>query len=350
MKRCFVSFLALVLVLVLAMGACSAVGADNSPDKSDAAASDTAAPAVTPDQTAAAEPLRIGLIVSGSVNDNGWCATAYNALLEIEQLFGAKINFVENVGVSDIEAQLINYGEDGYDIVFCHGYEYIDGVVKTAPNFPDTWFAINGGDIGQEPNVLSINQNTFEKGYLAGIVAGLVTKTGVVGAIGGTDIPAVRDCVDGMEAGAKYVNPNVNVIKAVTGDNEDSIAALEVANSMIANHADVLIPVMGSAGLAVVTACEENGILLVGTNSDMHEFGPEVVVTSSIAGFNDSMIQIVQQYQAGSLKAISYNYGIAEDVVKLAPFYQFEDSLPKETFDKINQVVADIKSGALKTR
>lgn len=291
--------------------------------------------------------IQIGLIVPGNVNDNGWCASAYEGLLAIESAYGATVNYIENVGMSDIESQLINYGEAGYDIVFCHGFEYTDAVKNVAPRYPDTWYALNSAEEVQAPNVLSVNQNNLEKGYLAGIVAGLVTQSNIIGAIGGTDIPAVQLSVDGVELGAKYVNPDVTVIKTITGDNEDTTAALEVANAMANQGADVLIPVLGSAGLATITVAQEQGILVVGTNSDMHEFGPDVVVSSSVAGFTDSMPAVVQQMLDGTLEAKIYDFGIADGVVKLAPFYDFEDTLPPETLERVRQVVADIEAGTL---
>lgn len=292
--------------------------------------------------------LKVGLIVSGTVNDNGWCASAYDGLLEIESRFGSSINYVENVGMSDIESQLINYGEDGYDIVFCHGFEYADGVMKIGPSYPDTYFAVNSTDRAvQSPNVLSVNQNNLHKGFLAGMVAALVTESKIIGAIGGTDIPAVQLSLEGVEKGAHYIDPDITVLTTITGDNEDTTAALEVAKSMSNQKADVLVPVLGSAGLATLTAAAENDMLVVGTNSDMHQFGPEVVVTSSIAGFVDAMPAVVQELLDGKLEAKAYNFGVAEDVVKLTSFYQFEESLPQETLDRIAQVVADIKSGDL---
>ncbi|MEL7608260.1 MAG: BMP family protein [Bacillota bacterium] len=349
MKKAYAVLLVAILVLSMLLTGCSggvqASSEPTEPGATQAPSTATSEPSDTPKDS----DLKVGLIVSGNVNDNGWCATAYAALLEIESRFGATINYVENVGLSDIEAQLINYGEDGYDIVFCHGYEYIDGVTKIAPNYLDTWFAVNSASFSQAPNALSVNQNNYQKGYLAGMVAALVSETGVIGAIGGTDIPPVQLSVQGAEAGAKYINPDITVLTAITGDNEDSTSALEVSNAMIKQKADVLIPVLGSAGLAVLTAAEENGIHVVGTNSDMHEFGPEVVITSSVAGFIDSMPVVVQALLDGTLEAKAYNFGVAEDVVKLAPFYQFEDSLPKATLDKIAEVIAGIKDGTIDT-
>ena len=293
-------------------------------------------------------PLKVGLIVSGTVNDNGWCASAYDGLLAIQEQFGADINYVENVGMSDIESQLINYGEEGYDVVFCHGFEYTDSVMKVGPTYPDTWYAVNSTDAAvQEPNVLSVSQNNLHKGFLAGVVAALVTESNTIGAIGGTDIPAVQLSLEGAVVGAKYINPDINVITTITGDNEDTTAALEVANAMANQGADVLIPVLGSAGLATLTVAEEQGLLVVGTNSDMHEFGPDVVVNSSIAGFVDAMPAIMRELQAGKLEPKAYSFGIAEDVVKLVSFYEFGEKLPQETLDKVSEIVESVKNGTL---
>ena len=339
MKRFWnVRFLGILLAIVLLLAGCSneAQNISSTPEGTDPAEIEAGG---------TDGELLIGLILPGSVNDNGWNASAYEGLLEIESRYGASINYIENVGMSDIETQLMNYGEAGYDIVFCHGFEYTDAVKNIAPRYTDTWYALNSAEEVQAPNVLSVNQNNLEKGYLAGIVAGLVTESNVIGAIGGTDIPAVQQSVDGVELGAKYVNPDVTVIKTITGDNEDTTAALEVANAMVNQGADVLVPVLGSAGLATVAVAQEQGILVVGTNSDMHEFGPDVVVSSSMAGFTDSMPAVVQEMLDGTLEAKIYDFGVADNVVKLAPFYDFEDTLPPETLERIEEVIDGIKSG-----
>lgn len=345
MKKTYTAkMMALLLAAALLLSACAA-GTEGGQSAAPGGSAVTDAPPTAGGEDGSA--LRVGLIVSGTVNDNGWCASAYEGLLAIESRFGAEINYVENVGMSDVESHLINYGEDGYDVVFCHGFEYADSVVKIGPSYPDTWFVGNSADRAQEPNVLSVNQNNLEKGFLAGLVAALVTESKIIGVIGGTDIPAVQMSLEGAEKAAHYIDPEITVLTTITGDNEDTTAALEVAKAMCNQGADVLIPVLGSAGLATLTAAGENDALVVGTNSDMHEFGPELVVTSSMAGFIDSMPAVIQALVDGTLEAKIYNFGIAEDVVKLTPFYQFEEILPQETLDKIQQTVADIKSGAL---
>lgn len=329
----FASALSLLLVLVLLLAGCSSGQGEGSTPGSD-----------TPEDGGGA--LKVGLVVSGTVNDNGWCASAYQGLQAIESEFGADINYVENVGMSDIESQLINYGEAGYDIVFCHGFEYTDSVLKVAPSYPDTWFAVNSTDGAvQEPNVLSVNQNNLHKGFLAGVVAALVSESGIIGTIGGTDIPAVQLSLEGVEVGAKYINPDITVISTITGDNEDTTAALEVANAMANQGADVLIPVLGSAGLATITVAQEQGLLVVGTNSDMHEYGPDVVVTSSVAGFVSAMPAVVQELADGALEAKVYEFGIEEDVIALTSFYDFEETLPQETLDRVNEIIEGVKSG-----
>lgn len=330
----FAALLSSLLLLVLLLSSCSGGGES---------ASGSSAPEGGGDGS-----LKVGLIVSGTVNDNGWCASAYEGLLAIESQFGAEISYVENVGMSDIESQLINFGEAGYDIVFCHGFEYTDSVLKVGPSYPNTWFAVNSTDAAvQEPNVLSVNQRNLHKGFLAGMVAALVSESGIIGTIGGTDIPAVQLSLEGVEIGAKYINPDITVISTITGDNEDTTAALEVANAMANQGADVLVPVLGSAGLATITVAQEQGLLVVGTNSDMHEYGPDVVVTSSIAGFVDAMPAVIRELEAGTLEPKAYNFGIAEDVVKLTSFYEFEQTLPEETLNRVNEVIEGVKNGTI---
>ena len=132
--------------------------------------------------------FKAALIVTGSVNDAGWNAAAYNGMKAIESEMGAEINFSENVSLPDAEPALRDFSNKGYNLIFAHSMEYGESVTKIAGDYPDTKYAVYTGTV-EADNVASISLNEHETGYLAGMLAASMSKTGKIGVIIGSDLP-----------------------------------------------------------------------------------------------------------------------------------------------------------------
>lgn len=295
--------------------------------------------------------MKVALMVQGAANDNGWNQSALDGVNLVKDEIGAEVTVSENLDLSDFEEYFRNYGKEKYDIVFGHGYAFTDAAMKIAPEFPDTYFVITSTDASQEPNLLSVKNNTLHQGFLSGAFAGLYTQSGTVGIVGGMEIPSIISWLEGAKQGAEYVNPGVKVIANYTGNFEDSIAAKETSLAMIEQGADVLLQNLDPAGVGVLEACKEKNIAYVGSILDQYSLAPEVVVTSGLSDLSQSILKIAQLIQAGTVEIKSYQMGIAEGVISLAPFQgDWETKVSQDVKDRLEQLVSDVSAGKVEIK
>ncbi len=298
----------------------------------------------------AEEPLKVAMILPGPINDGGWCASAYNGILAIEEKFGAEIAYNESTPISDYDEVFRMYASAGYDIVFGHGGEFGDSAMRVAPEFPDVQFAVSSTNIVQPPNVSSIQNDNAAQGFMQGAVAAIVTKSNVVGAIGGMNIPSIADSITGFEAGAKFINPDIKVLTTLTGSFDDAGKAKEVAQSMIDQGADIVMQNADHAGMGVIEACEERGVYSIGSIGDQAELAPDTIIVSGRAEMPIAFVAFVEKFLSDDFEAGNYMMGVAEGVIYLSPFYNFDDVLTDEQKAAIQDVVDGIVDGSIVPR
>ena len=226
--------------------------------------------------------LKVALMLSGPISDMGWNASAYEGLEQAEKDFGIETAYQESIAQSDIEEVFRGYAQQGYDLIIGHGFQFADTALKVATEFPDVKFVITSSNITQEPNLGSVNLDNVQQGFLMGAVAAIVSETNVVGGIGGQEIPPIKGSVVGFEQGAKHVNPDIKVLTALTGSNDDVAKAKETALAMIDQGADVVMTNANQAGLGSIEACKEKGVYAIGSNQDQNDMAPDAVVVSGI--------------------------------------------------------------------
>ncbi|AEI39419.1 BMP family protein [Paenibacillus mucilaginosus] len=325
------------LCMVLAMGVLAACGGS-------APAGGAAAEEGAPKK----EEFKVALLTPGPVNDNGWNATAHAGLMKIKEELGAATVFSEKVGNSDSAEFIRGYAQDGYDVIIGHGFEYGDVMKEIAPEFPDTWFLVNSSTITQAPNVTSLSVNDREQGYLMGAVAALMSKSKTVAAIGGSNIPPIANSVKGFAEGARAVDPSINVLTAMTGDDSDVAKAKETAISFIEKGADVVMTNANQAGLGGIEAAKQKGVLAVGSNQDQNPSAPDTVVTSVIKDYPKAMTVVVKQMMEKKMKPEAQTIGVKDGAVYLAPFHGFESKVPQEVKDRIAEVTRKLSDGTVK--
>lgn len=336
------SILALVLALLMVLAAltgCATKPAASEPTAAPAAATEAPAAAATeaPATEPATEPLKVGLLVAGPVNDGGWGASAYAGLLRIQEKYGAEINYTESIPQSDYEEAFRNYANMGYDVVFGHGYEFGDAAKKVAPDYPDTMFIVTSTNIFQEPNVASMNTLPVEMGILQGLSAAYMTKTKVIGAIGGMSIPSIIDPLNAYAAAAASVDPSIKVLLHMTGDFEDAARAKEAALAMIDAGADVLMYDADSAGLGVVEAVKERGVMCIPSIANQNDLAPDLAIMSGICDVATGMDVVVGYVADGTIKPQFYSLGASTGCV----FYEPNDKVFSTMSDEGKAAVED---------
>ena len=153
-----------------------------------------------------AAPFRVALLTPGPITDQAWNGGAYQGLLRIRDSLGAQISHIQTKSPADFEENFRQYGAQGYDLVFGHGFEFQDAASRVSADFPKTIFITTSGN-AVRANVAPMVFGFEEPSYLAGILAAHLSKSGMIGAIGGTELPPVRSSFLAFEAGVHAVKP-----------------------------------------------------------------------------------------------------------------------------------------------
>ena len=328
MKKLMATALSLVLVLSM-LTACGGGAADSKETKAADKADDT---------------MKVALCVTGAVNDMGFCQSAYDALVLLEEKYGCEIAYTENVQPADMAAVFTDYAANGYDIVFGHGFQFGDPALEVAPLYPDTYFICAESNAAAE-NVATYIVSCEQGGYVEGVLAARMSESGKVGYIGPVEGASLIKIMNGFEDGAKSVNPDIEVQTAWTGSFTDTALAKEAAQAMIDSGVDVVAHDANECGNGAIFAAQEAGVWAMGDSYDQHELAPETVLTSSMYHFSvvyeTAYLDVVNGNFKGELKYL----GMAEGAVEMAPYYDLESEIPEEVRTEIDELIASIVSG-----
>ncbi|NCM97699.1 MAG: BMP family ABC transporter substrate-binding protein [Rhodobacterales bacterium] len=183
------------------------------------------------------------------------------------------------------EQALRRLAESGANPVVMTGFAFGDVLAQVAPDFPDTRFAIIDMVVDQ-PNVKSVVFAEHEGSYLVGLLAGMASKSGTVGFIGGMDIPLIRKFGCGYAQGVLAANPAARVILNMTGSDptawNNPVKGGELAKSQKSQGADVIYAAAGGTGIGVLQAAADEGILSIGVDSNQNYLHPGSVLTSML--------------------------------------------------------------------
>ena len=296
-------------------------------------------------KSATTEGLKVALLTSGPVTDQAWNGGAYQGLLQIRDSLGARVSNIETKTPGDIEENFRQYGAQGYDLVFGNGFEFQDPAVRISSEFPKTVYVIPSGDKTAK-NVASIDFAFGDGAYLAGIVAGAKTKSGVIGVIGGTELPPVVSAFKAFEAGAKSMNPKVKVLSSYIGNWDDVSAGKEQALAQIAQGADIIFQNADNAGFGVFQAAREKKTVRVfGANSDQNAVAPEVTLGSVVIDLPRAMLMIARQVKAKTFTAQLIHLGAKEDVVKWVPNPKLAAEIAPTTVARVDSATKAIRAG-----
>ncbi len=296
------------------------------------------------------DTLKIACLLPGPANDGGWNTLMYNSLKHQEEVYGAEIAFTERTPASDYEEIFRGYAEAGFDVIFGHGFEFGEPATKIAEMYPDVTFIINSTNISQGPNLGSFLVYDFESGFAQGAIAATVSKSGIVGFVGGIEIPPIVNQAAGFVAGAKYVNPDIEVKSILTGSFDDIAKAKEVALSMISEGADVLVGDADEASHGVFEAAEENSVYVIGCSTDLYETAPDyrdIILTSVTEDMAKGHELIVKGILDGTFTAKNYLVGFESGAVALAPYREMESVFSAEQLAAIDEVIEGLKSGSI---
>jgi basic membrane protein A and related proteins len=293
---------------------------------------------------------KILFVTDGLFSDAGWGAFGYNAARSLEGRYGYHIDFKENVDIQDISSTLTQYAKDGYGLIIAHGFEWGKPAVKVSKNYPNTKFLIFTGLVNAT-NVASIFPKQNEGTYLLGALAAMMSKTGVIGFVGGERYPNLINIFEGYKQGAKDINPHTKVLSSYLDEWDSPDKGKEAALSQINSGADFLLQVADTSGSGVIEAAKEKKIYAFGSVSDQNKLAPNTVLTSFVLDEEKAFDEAIKMVQNGNFTGQIFNPGLelykgapGNGIVYLAPFYGLENSVPADVKTKLNQLKQDIIS------
>lgn len=326
-----------VLIVVLSLSACGAPPPSQGP-------ADTA-----PDAVMDEGKMKIALLLTSTIDDEGWSQTSYNGFKRAEEDFGFEGAYTESVALPDQEAVVRNYVNSGYEVIVLSSADFTDTGKNMATEFPDVKFILINGNAAQEPNLANYRPLTIECGFIAGAFSALVSENGGVGIVNGQKFPPVEDAAKGFEAGAKYVNPDVDVRVAYTDSWTDVQKANEASLAMIEAGVDVLASNCSDGVAGVINAALENNILVTGYIGDQHGMAPGTIPFSAIQDIGMVVYAGIRDVVNGDFKAALIPVGVKDGVIRLSDFYTIGDEpVPQEIQDRMNEIYDAIKDGSLK--
>ncbi len=276
------------------------------------------------------EPVgfQVGLVTPGSIADAAWNSGAYKGLEEIRDSLNVTVSQVEAHTPSEQEEALRSYAAKGFDLVFGHGFEFQGSAERVSAQYPRTVFVITSGEKVAN-NVSPLIFRLKEASYLAGIVAGGMTRTNVIGFVGGIELPPIKEAEEAWVAGAKSINPKVTARSTYLNTFDDVAAGREAALALMQAGADMFHHNADQAGLGVFQAVKDSkSSFIFGANSDQSALAPERVVGSAVIDLPRAILEVAREVKAGGFKPKVESFGLKSGVIRYVPNPALESQIP----------------------
>ncbi len=299
------------------------------------------APAAAP---AKAEPLKIAFAYVGPVGDGGWTFAHDNGRKAIEKEFGDKVvtSFVEKVPESaDAERVIRDMAQQGNKLIFGTTFGYMEPMLKVAADFKDVKFEHATGYKSAD-NMRTYDSRTYEGAYMAGVIAGKMTKSNTLGVVASIPIPEVIRNINTFTLGAQSVNPKIKTKVVWVNEWFNPPKETEAATSLINGGADILFQNTDSS--AVLQTAEKMGKRAFGWDSDMTAYGPKAHLGSAVINWGPYYVKAVRDALEGKWTGNSgIWWGVKEGAIDLV---SMAADVPEDTKKRIEEIKAGLKDGS----
>lgn len=306
---------------------------------------------------ASGENLSVGLLLEGYLGDSSF----YDVVNR---------GFEKAKGELDVQGQVIECGFESslfydyildaakkFDMVLVVGFDMMDALAKVAPNYPDTDFAVfdNSGDMGHVTFV-TFRQN--EGSFLAGALAAMMTNRkgdyhvnpeSIIGIVCGEDIPVMRSFIAGYEQGARYINPDIKILRSFSGTWSDPEKGRAIAIEQRMKGADVVFQATGGTGEGVIAAANEGRFYAIGADLPQEYLAPGAVITSVLKRIDVAVYDIIKDRKNGRYqRGVNMTFGLKEGGVGLSYSESSLTLVPSEFRFKLDALEQDIVDGKIK--
>jgi basic membrane protein A and related proteins len=289
--------------------------------------------------------FKVALLTPGPISDKSWNGGAYAGLMAIKDSLGAQVSHIQTKTPAEFDENFRQYGAKGFDLVFGHGFEFQDAALRVAPDYPGTIYITTSGT-SVAKNVGGAEFAFEQASYLAGIAAGRMTKSNMLGMIGGTELPPVKRSFEAFEQGAKSVNPQAKVIVSYIGNWDDVSAGKEQALAQISRGVDVIFQNADAAGLGIFQAVKESkSVWIIGSNSNQNDIAPDRTIGSVVIDLPHAFLLIARAVKEGGFTGRVFSLGLHDDVVTFVPNPKTTSALPAGALAKIDSVRNEMMAG-----
>lgn len=329
MKR---KMVAILLTGVLAVGLLAGCSSGSSESTSSPAAADSSESAA----------YKVAMLSDTSVSDGGWGASCYQAMLDAADESGWETAYSDGVETANFTTVITDYADQGYNMIFAPGNQYQDAVEQVAADYPDTYFCLLNGTLELD-NVTSVLPDAEQIGYMAGALAGLMTKTNNIGFIGGMELDTTKSKLECYEAAAKKVNSAVQVQSAYAGSFSDTAKGKEIAASMVSTY-DVDI-MFGDASAvdtgARETLGESEGRYGIGQPGDLGSADDKVIICSVVTDNAALVKACMDDVEAGSFGNKTITGDLSNGCLSVGTFSSIvSEDIQTQYMDIVDQIKA----------
>lgn len=291
---------------------------------------------------AEASQFSVGVLLPDiGLGDQSFNDLAVNGLVNARDDLNILWSYREATTNDIIEEQLQALIEEKHDLIIGVGYTSQEALEKLAVENPEQQFVIVDS-ASEVENIDGIMFKEDEGSYLAGVVAGRTSKTGVIGFVGGFEDPIILKFLEGFEQGAKSVNPDIQVLVEYANTYSDDKLGASIASNMIAEQADVLYAAAGYTGVGLLQEAQRKGVYAIGVDIDQYFYAEKAVITSMTKNIDVAVFDYVKNYiDKKPTSQLNLEFGIAEDGVDLAPIRIVEDAINLE--QEVEKIKNDLK-------
>ncbi|MGQ9612749.1 BMP family lipoprotein [Chloroflexus sp.] len=359
MRKTLLTLVALFTLLVPLLAACGGQPTTTPTATTAPTAAPTAVP--TTGTTDSSKP-RIALVTDlGKVNDGTFNEFAHLGALRAAQEFGLEYKYIETQAQADYEKNIQTFVDEGFDVIVTVGFLIADATKKFAAEHPDIIFI--GVDQFYEPgtvtdNLVGLQFREDQAGFLAGALAGMMTQSGTVGVVAGVEIPPVKRFKNAFDNGARYVNPNINLLGVYLPTFIDPALGASTAQQMIGEGADVIFGAGGPTGSGAIKEAAARGVYVIGVDQDEYVTtfangsapGADRILSSAIKRVDVAVYDQIKAVVNGTFKGNGIAlYEAANGGIGYADYHDTAGDVPNEVKVRMEQILAALTNGTLTT-
>jgi basic membrane protein A len=288
---------------------------------------------------------------TGGKFDKSFNEAAFHGAEKFEKETGIKFRDFEPTSDTQGEQAIRNFASKGFSPVVAVSFAWSSAMEKVSAEFPDTKFVIVDSVV-DKPNVRSVVFKEEEGSYLVGLLAGMASKSGKVGFVGGMDIPLIRKFECGYEQGARAANPKIEVFQNMVGTTgaawNDPVRGGELAKNQIDQGSDVIYAAAGASGMGVLQTAADSKKFSIGVDSNQNHLHPGSVLTSMVKRVDLAVYNAYSDAKNGKFTPGVQTLGVKEDGVMAAIDDNNKALITPEMKKAIEKAKADMIAGTLK--